>query len=98
MTQMDETIHQPVRLKIMAALKALPKNEQIVFVRLREIVDATEGNLGANIATLEKNPVISRWSKISTVRSHVPGLHDHGGRRAFQQYVDHLRSILDGNA
>jgi hypothetical protein len=35
MDQPDNLIHQPVRLKIMAALKALPAAEQIEFVRLR---------------------------------------------------------------
>ena len=51
--QLDEIIHQPVRLKIMAALKALPTGEAIEFVRLKAIVQATEGNLGAHLTTLE---------------------------------------------
>ena len=53
MTELDSIIHQPVRLKIMAALKALPSGEKIEFVRLKNLVDATEGNLGAHIQTLE---------------------------------------------
>ena len=54
MEQPDATIHQPVRLKIMAALKALPDREQIEFVRLKSLVGATEGNLGAHLTTLEQ--------------------------------------------
>ena len=54
MKQPDLVIHQPVRLKIMAALKPLPPSDQIEFVRLRKLVDATEGNLGAHIQTLEQ--------------------------------------------
>ena len=37
----------------MAALKGLPRGERLEFVRLRAIVNATEGNLGAHIGTLE---------------------------------------------
>jgi DNA-binding MarR family transcriptional regulator len=96
MTQMDETIHQPVRLKIMAALKALPKNEQIEFVRLREIVNATEGNLGAHLATLEKCGYIEVVKDFNGKKPRTRVSMTTAGRRAFQQYVDHLRSILDG--
>ena len=54
MADLDPIIHQPVRLKIMSALKALPSGEMLEFVRLRKIVEATEGNLGAHIQTLEE--------------------------------------------
>ncbi|MFL9889118.1 transcriptional regulator [Paraburkholderia agricolaris] len=98
MAQMDETIHQAVRLKIMAALKALPKNEQIEFVRLREIVGATEGNLGAHITTLEKSGYIEVVKDFNGKKPRTRVAMTTAGRRAFQQYVDHLRSILDGDA
>jgi hypothetical protein len=52
MEQLDAIIHQPLRLKIMAALKTLPRGERLEFVRLRAIVNATEGNLGAHLGTL----------------------------------------------
>ena len=37
----------------MAALKALPRGERIEFVRLKALLNATEGNLGAHLGTLE---------------------------------------------
>ena len=43
MAELDSIIHQPVRLKIMAALKALPGESQLEFVKLKEVVGATEG-------------------------------------------------------
>ena len=42
---MDEIIHQQVRLRIMAALNAVPDGEPIEFTRLKAIVQATDGNL-----------------------------------------------------
>jgi DNA-binding MarR family transcriptional regulator len=96
MDQLDETIHQPVRLKIMAALKALPNREQIEFVRLRTIVDATEGNLGAHLATLEKSGYIEITKDFVGKKPRTRVAMTTAGRRAFERYVDYLRGILGG--
>jgi DNA-binding MarR family transcriptional regulator len=96
MDQLDETIHQPVRLKIMAALKALPNREAIEFVRLRAIVDATEGNLGAHLATLEKSGYIEITKDFVGKKPRTRVAMTTSGRRAFERYVDYLRGILDG--
>ena len=50
----DEIIHQSMRLKIMAALNASGSGEWIEFTRLKTIVDATDGNLGAQLRKLEE--------------------------------------------
>ena len=52
--QPDEIIHQSLRLKIMAALHAEPRGEALEFSRLKAIVQATDGNLGSHLTTLEK--------------------------------------------
>jgi DNA-binding MarR family transcriptional regulator len=96
MDQLDETIHQPVRLKIMAALKALPNRELIEFVRLRTIVDATEGNLGAHLVTLEKCGYIEITKDFVGKKPRTRVAMTTSGRRAFERYVDYLRGILDG--
>lgn len=98
MSELDETIHQPVRLKIMAALKALPSREAIEFVRLRAIVDATEGNLGAHLATLEKCGYIEINKDFVGKKPRTRVALTTAGRRAFERYVDYLRGILDGAA
>ena len=59
MEQPDSLIHQPVRLKIMSALKPLPAREQIEFVRLRKLIAASEGNLSVHLQTLEQAGYIS---------------------------------------
>ncbi len=45
--QLNETIHQPVRLRAMAALVSLNHQEQMDFTSLARLLDATDGNLGA---------------------------------------------------
>ena len=98
MDTLDEIIHQPVRLKIMAALKALPARERIEFVRLRAIVEATEGNLGAHLVTLEKSGYIEVEKDFDGKKPRTRVSLTASGRRAFERYVSHLRGILDGAA
>ncbi|MCX4160998.1 MULTISPECIES: transcriptional regulator [Paraburkholderia] len=98
MDQLDDIIHQPVRLKIMAALNALPSRESIDFVRLRAIVEATEGNLGAHLATLEKSGYIEMEKGFVGKKPRTSIAMTPSGRLAFERYVSHLRGILDGAA
>ena len=95
MDQPDEIIHQPLRLKIMAALRALPEAERIEFVRLRAIVNATEGNLGAHITTLEKAGYVTVEKDFHNNRPRTRVSMTKQGRRSFQAYVEYLKDILD---
>src|ERR1700761_4327713 len=54
MAELDDIIHQPLRLRIMAALNALPLGTGLEFSRLKKLTGATDGNLGAHIETLSK--------------------------------------------
>jgi DNA-binding MarR family transcriptional regulator len=93
--QPDEIIHQPLRLKIMAALRALPEADRIEFVRLRAIVNATEGNLGAHITTLEKAGYVKVEKDFHNNRPRTRVSMTKQGRRSFQAYVDYLKDILE---
>jgi DNA-binding MarR family transcriptional regulator len=95
--QPDAVIHQALRLKIMAALKALPRGERLEFVRLRAIVNATEGNLGAHIGTLEGAGYIKVEKDFNGKKPRTRVSLTDAGRRAFGHYVAYLRAILDGD-
>jgi len=95
MEQPDPTIHQPVRLKIMAALKALPESEQLEFVKLKAVVGATEGNLGAHITTLETAGYVGVEKDFAGKRPRTRVALTKQGRRAFEDYVAYLRDIID---
>src|SRR5258706_1809958 len=97
MEQPDAVIHQPVRLKIMAALKALPPGELIEFVRLKTIVQATEGNLGAHITTLENAGYVTVEKDFHGKKPRTRVSLSKSGRRAFDHYVEYLRDILDAD-
>jgi DNA-binding MarR family transcriptional regulator len=93
--QPNATIHQPVRLKIMAALKALPEDTLLEFVKLKDIVGATEGNLGAHITTLETAGYVIVEKDFVGKRPRTRVTLSKAGRRAFEDYVAYLRDILD---
>ena len=95
MDQPDAIIHQPVRLKIMAALKPLPNGEQLEFVRQKKIVGATEGNLGAHIQTLADAGYVTVEKDFADNRPRTRVRLTKQGRRAFEDYVAYLRGILD---
>jgi DNA-binding MarR family transcriptional regulator len=97
MAELDTIIHQPVRLKIMSALKGLPAGEPLEFVRLKKLAEATEGNLGAHIQTLEEAGYVAVEKDFADNRPRTRVRLTKDGRRAFEDYVDTLRSLL-GNA
>lgn len=98
MADLNTIIHQPVRLKIMSALKALPSGEMLEFVRLRKIVEATEGNLGAHIQTLEEAGYVGVEKDFADNRPRTRVRLTREGRRAFEDYVSFLRGIIEGPA
>jgi DNA-binding transcriptional ArsR family regulator len=54
MAELNDVIHQPLRLRIMAALNALPSGAGLEFSKLKKLTGATDGNLGAHIETLSR--------------------------------------------
>jgi len=93
---MDEIIHQPVRLKIMAALNALANGHAIEFPKLKSIVEATDGNLGAHIATLENAGYVATEKDFVGKKPRTRITMTTAGRRAFAHHVEYLRDIIDG--
>lgn len=98
MSRGDDIIHQQTRLQIMATLRALREGELIEFTRLKAIVQATDGNLGAHIATLEGAGYIQVTKDFVGKRPRTRVALTRNGRNAFAHHVDYLRAILDGPA
>ena len=92
----DEIIHQSLRLRIMATLNALPRNEPLEFTRLKAILKATDGNLGAHIATLEGAGYLAVEKDFLDKKPRTRVTMTAPGRAAFEGHVAYLRSLLDG--
>ena len=91
----DEIIHQSVRLKIMSALNALPPNTDADFTRLKVITGATDGNLGAHLATLETAGYVTVTKAFMGKKPRTAAAITRAGRKAFEGHVAYLRDILD---
>jgi len=96
--QPDDLIHQPTRLKIMAALKPLTDGRPIEFVRLKEIVGATDGNLGAHCATLEDAGYVTIEKDFVGKKPRTRLSLTRKGRRALEDYVSFLRDVVDSHS
>src|ERR1700761_1613146 len=91
----DEIIHQSLRLKIMATLNALPRGDQIEFPRLKALLKATDGNLGAHLSTLENAGYIEVEKDFADRKPRTRVSLTAAGRPAFEGHVAHLRDLID---
>jgi len=94
----DEIIHQSLRLRIMATLNTLPKGEKLEFTRLKGLLKATDGNLGAHIATLENAGYVAVEKDFVDRKPRTRVAVTAAGRRAFEGHVGYLRELIDGTS
>jgi DNA-binding MarR family transcriptional regulator len=96
MAELNETIHQPVRLRIMAALVTLEAGSEVDFTYLRDLLEVTDGNLGAHLRKLEDSGYIAvnKTFVERKPRTYISATTE--GRRIFQEHVAALESILKG--
>ena len=94
MAELNETIHQPVRLRIMAVLVALEPTDEVDFTYLRDLLEVTDGNLGAHLRKLEEAGYIAvnKTFVERKPRTYVSATPE--GRRVFQEHVRALETIL----
>lgn len=94
MAELNEIIHQPVRLRIMAALMALNPSDEVDFNYLRDLLEVTDGNLGAHLRKLEESGYIN-VNKVFIERKPRTFISASAeGRKAFKAHVAALESIL----
>jgi len=94
MSALNETIHQPVRLRIMAALVILEPTDEVDFTYLRDLLEVTDGNLGAHLRKLEEAGYIS-VNKVFVERKPRTYISITAeGRRVFKEHVAALEGIL----
>ena len=94
MAELKETIHQPVRLRVMAALVTLEPADEVDFSYLRDLLEVTDGNLGAHLRKLEEAGYIAvnKTFVERKPRTYVSATAE--GRKVFQEHVAALQSIL----
>ena len=94
MPELDDVIHQPVRLRLMSALTALASREQVDFSFLKEKLELTDGNLGAHLRTLEEAGYVLVEKTFVERRPKTFVAASAAGRKAFAAHVAALQAIL----
>jgi DNA-binding MarR family transcriptional regulator len=96
MTGFDEFIHQPLRLKIMAALNQLQNSDEarLSFIQLKRITGASDGNLGAHISALEKAGYVTIEKTFVDNRPNTSLRMTNEGERAFDLHIAALKLLL----
>jgi len=94
MAELNEIIHQPIRLRIMAALVTLAQGDEVDFTYLRDLLEVTDGNLGAHLRKLEESGYINANKTFveRKPRTYISATAE--GRRVFDEHVAALESIL----
>jgi len=94
MAELNETIHQTVRLRIMAALVTLGPTDEVDFTYLRDLLQVTDGNLGAHLRKLEEAGYIVVNKTFVERKPHTYVAATAAGRKVFEEHVAALESIL----
>ncbi|HWQ45480.1 MAG TPA: transcriptional regulator [Longilinea sp.] len=98
MPDLDEVIHQPVRLRIMAALVALETGNSVDFIYLRDLLKLTDGNLGTHLHRLEEAGYIELAKTFVDRKPRTFLSATSKGRVAFLDHVSALEEIFTGSS
>jgi DNA-binding MarR family transcriptional regulator len=94
---LDPVIHAQPRLRVVVALTALGRDDRITFPRLQELLSMTAGNLSTHLHKLEEANYVTITK---TYRRRTPVTYvalSQSGQRAFEDYTNALRALLDLN-
>lgn len=94
MSKLNSIIHQPTRLRIMAALVSLEDGEKVDFVFVRDLLELTDGNLSVHLQKLEEAEYVMIDKVFVERRPKTWIWVTIEGRDAFAAHVDALEAIV----
>lgn len=94
MKELDQLLHSQLRLAVMSILMSV---EEADFVYLREKTESTAGNLSVQLDKLARAEYITVEKGFAGRKPRTVCRVTDKGRRAFENYVDTLRSYLKLN-
>ncbi len=94
MKELDPLLHSQLRLAVMSILMSV---EEADFVYLREKTESTAGNLSVQLDKLARAEYITVEKGFAGRKPRTVCRVTDKGRRAFEDYVDTLRSYLNLN-
>ena len=94
MSELNPLIHQPTRLRIMAALMSLDKGDKAGFTFLRDLLELTDGNLSVHLQRLEDAEYVTIEKMFVRRRPKTWIWATPAGRAAFSAHLDALEAIV----
>jgi len=88
---LDQLIHAPARLSIMANLYVV---ESANFIFLRNLTGLTWGNLSAHVSKLVEAGYLEVDKSIVNKKTHTVARMTGDGRRAFEEYRNQMMEVL----
>jgi DNA-binding MarR family transcriptional regulator len=88
---LDKLIHEPFRLSIVSALAV---NDKLSFVELKELLQATDGNLSVHARKLEDAGYVSCKKSFQDRRPRSEYRLTARGRRTLTRYLDHMEALI----
>ena len=91
---LDETIHQPTRLRMMTMLVSQPEGGRLAYGFIQKTLGLTGGNLTSHLRKLEEADYLAMTKEFldSKPRTWVEASPE--GRRAFAEYLSNLEKAL----
>lgn len=94
MDELDQVIHAPARLRIVATLAALAEGDTLSFTRLQDILGLTPGNLITHLRKLEDAGYVESEKSGNGNASRTSVALTLQGRAALNVYTETLRNLL----
>jgi DNA-binding MarR family transcriptional regulator len=95
---LDPVLSDSTRLRIQAALHALPTNTAMSFTILRKALALTDGNLGTHLHVLVDAGFVGTQEQWRGKRRTTLYRATSAGRAAFEAHVRALNAIIEGSA
>ena len=94
MGELNALIHQPTRLRIMAALASVEQSERVDFGFVRDLLELTDGNLSVHLQKLEEAGYVQIEKAFEGRRPKTWVQITSKGHDAFSEHIDALEKIV----
>ena len=91
---LDDTIHQPTRLRIMTMLVSMREADRLAYGFIQKTLDLTGGNLTTHLRKLEEADYLALTKEFVDSKPRTWVQATPTGRRAFAEYLSNLETAL----
>ena len=91
---LDETIHQPTRLRIMTLLVSVPEPDRLAYGFIQQTLGLTGGNQTVHLRKLEAAGFLAITKEFEGSKPRTWLRATRAGRRAYTKYLSNLEQAL----